>query len=97
LTERSTHGVVNLGTSIVQVVVVDVELRVGVGSASSAEGEVDELFTKNSVEDAVTEVTVVFEDLVDDVPSVDLALVSASNAVDVVLHDLGQGVTVTDA
>lgn len=63
----STYGVGKLGSSIVKIVVVDVELGAGVRLTSSPEGKVDELLAEDTVEYAVTECTVVFEHLVDNI------------------------------
>lgn len=52
----------------VEVVVVDVELRVGVGGASGAEGDSDEVFAQHAAEYAVSKVAVLGEDLVNYVP-----------------------------
>lgn len=62
-----THSGVDLGTSVVQVVVVDIELSGGIDSASGTEGDINELFTKNAVEDAVPELPIVLEDLIYDI------------------------------
>lgn len=51
----------------VEVVVVDVELCGRVGGAGGFEGDLDEVFAKDVVEDAGAEVAVFAEDLVDDV------------------------------
>lgn len=72
-------------------VVVDVTLSLGVSLLGRLEGDPDKVLTKDVVEDAGTEATVLLEHLVDDVPSVDLALEVAHHTLDVVLHDGGQG------
>ena len=77
-------------------VVVDVQLGVGVGGTSSLESDADKVLTEDTVEDAVAQGTVLVEDLVDNVPGVDLALVAAHHVGDVVLENLGQGVAVVD-
>lgn len=51
----------------VEVVVVDVELRSGVGGAGGGEGDFDEVFPEDVVEDGGAEVAVFGKDLVDDV------------------------------
>jgi hypothetical protein len=89
----------SLGLSVlgvVQVVVVDVQLGVGVGLAGGLEGDPDKVLAENVVEHAGAEATVLLEHLVDDVPCVDLALPASHQAVDVVGHDSGQGGLVTD-
>ena len=80
----------------VEVIVVDVELGVGVSSAGGAERNADKVLTEDAAEDTITETTVLGEDLVDDIPLQDLALVVGDDGGDVVLDDLGQGVAVID-
>ena len=53
----------------VEIVIVDVELSVGVGSTGSLEGSGDEALTEDVVEDGGAEATIFSEDLVDDVLS----------------------------
>jgi hypothetical protein len=62
-----THSGVDLGTGVVQVVVVDIELSGGIDSAGGAEGDINKLLTKNAVEDAVPELSIVLEDLIYDI------------------------------
>lgn len=51
---------------------------------------------QNVVPDAGSEASVLIEDLVANIPGIDLALVTAEQRVDVVLHDRGQGCLVAD-
>ena len=74
----------------VQVVVVDVELGVGVGSAGGLEGDTDVVLAENLHEDVLAESTVLVEGLVDNVPGVDLALEVGHDLGDVVLHHIGE-------
>ena len=71
----------------VEVVVVDVELRIGVGGSGSLEGDGDKVLAENIIEDRGAHATVLVEDLVHDVPSVDLALVAGNEGCHVVLED----------
>ena len=80
----------------VEVIVVDVKLGIRVSGACSAERDANEVLAENAAEDAVAEGAVLGEDLVDDVPVEDLALVARDHCGDVVLDDLGQGVAVVD-
>jgi hypothetical protein len=80
----------------VEVVVVDVELGVGVGSAGGLEGDADVVLTDNLHEDVVAESAVLVEGLVNDIPGVDLALEVGHELGDVVLHDVGEGGLVVD-
>jgi hypothetical protein len=62
------HAVRDLSVlGAVEVVVVDVELGVGVGSAGSLEGDGDELLTENSGKVGVAEAAILSEDLVNDI------------------------------
>jgi hypothetical protein len=63
----ATHHSFKLGASIVEVIVVDVELGAGVDGSCGTEGDVDEVFAQDPVEDAVTEGTVVLENLIADI------------------------------
>lgn len=80
----------------VEVVVVDVELSVRVGSAGGAECNAHKVLAKYAAEDTITETAVLGEDLIDDIPLEDLALVVGDHGGDVVLDHRGQGVTVGD-
>jgi hypothetical protein len=62
-----TNHCFELGSGVVKVVVVHVELGTGVDGSRSAEGNVNKLFTEDTVEDAVTPSAVVFEDFVTDI------------------------------
>ena len=88
-----------LGLAVVgniKVVIVDVELGGGVGGTSSLEGNADVVLADDLHPVALTESTILVEDLVGDVPCVDLALVAANDGLDVVLHDRDQGGLVVD-
>ena len=80
-----------LGARVVQVIVVEEQLCVGVGSSGSLEGNIKELLAEESVEDGVTECSVVLEDFVANVPVHNLTLVPGHDGGDVVLNDRGQG------
>lgn len=80
----------------VKAVVVDVQLGVGVSLAGSAEGNADKLLAEDAGEDRVTQTAVPLEDLVDNVPGVDLALVTSSDVGNVVLNDRLELVLVVD-
>ena len=80
----------------VEVVVVDVQLGVGVGGAGGAESDADEILAEDTAEDTVSEVAVFSEDLVDDIPLENLALVLCDELGHVVLNDGGQCVAVAD-
>ena len=87
LLDVASHG---LGLSVagaVEVVVVDVELGLWVGGLGSSESGGDKVLTENVVEDGRAERTVFVEDLVDYVPSIDLAGVGAHELLDVSNHD----------
>ena len=59
------HAVLQiLHTLIVQVIIVDVELGTGIGTLSSTESDVDKVFAEDTVEDAVTPVSVILPDFV---------------------------------
>jgi len=84
------HAVGELGVvGNVKVVVVDVKLGVGVRGAGGAEGDAYEVLAEHAAEDAVAEVTILSEDLVNNVPLEDLSLVVGDGLRDVVLDDLG--------
>lgn len=85
-----------LATRVVQVVVVEVQLGCWVNSGGGFEGEINELFTEQTIEDGVTEGSVVLEDLVDDIPMVDLALKLGHDGCDVVNHDRPQSSSIVD-
>src|SRR5687768_8252867 len=78
---------INLSTRPIQIVVVDVELCVRVCSPCGLEGKIDELFAEEFIEDAVAKGSILFKDLVDDIPGVDLALITSHHCFNVVLHD----------
>jgi hypothetical protein len=65
--EEPTHSSVYLGTSIIQVVVVDVELRIRVCGTSSFEGNVNKVFAKNSIENTVSPGSIILEDFVNNI------------------------------
>lgn len=91
------HTAGNLGVvGNVKVVVVDVELGVGVSGAGSAEGNSDHVLAEDLVDLAVAHASVLGEDLVDDVPVEDLALVAGDHGLDVILNDRGHGGAVLD-
>lgn len=97
LVDVSDHAVGHLSiVGNVEVIIVDVELGVGISGAGSAESNSNKVLTKNSAEDTVTEVTVLSEDLVDDIPLKDLALVAGDHGRNVVLNDRGEGGAVVD-
>lgn len=81
---------------LVEIVIIDVELGSGISGAGSAESNTDKVLTENSAEDTVAEVTVLSEDLVDDIPLKDLALVAGDHGLDVVLDDRGEGRAIVD-
>lgn len=80
------HGI-DFGPSVVEVVVVDEKFCGWVGFFGSAEGDVDEFGPEEVVEDGGAPGSVVVEDLVDDIPVVDLARVTAGNVGNVALDD----------
>ncbi|KAI6765146.1 hypothetical protein HG531_012245 [Fusarium graminearum] len=97
LVDVINHSAGNLGVvGDVEVVVVDVELGSWVGGAGSAESDTDKVLAENLVELTVSHVSVLSEDLVDNVPVEDLALVAGDHGLDVVLDDRGHGGAVTD-
>lgn len=81
---------------LVEVIVVDVELGVGVCGAGGVEGGGDEGLAEDVVEDRRAHAAVLVEDLVDDVPRVHLALVARHERRDVVGHHGGEGRPVGD-
>jgi hypothetical protein len=85
-----------LGGSVVEVVVIEVELAVWIGLGGGAEGDFDGLLTEEAVEDGVTVGSVILEDLVGNVPVLDLALPASDEGGDVVLEDGGEGGSITD-
>jgi len=88
------NSTLGLGTTVLEVVVVVVQLGSRVGSKSHAESNRDESFTNDAVEDAVTVSSVLVKSLVDDIPVCALALVTAHDSIDVVAHDRLQGLVV---
>lgn len=80
------HGI-DFRPGVVEVVIVDEELRCWVGLLGSTEGDVDEFGPEKVVEDGSPPGAVVVEDLVDYVPVVDLARVPAGDEGDVALDD----------
>jgi hypothetical protein len=97
LVDVSDHAGSDLGiVGNVEVVVVDVQLSVGVGGAGSLERNSHEVFTENAAEDAVAEASVFGEDLVNDIPLEDLALIVRDDGRYMVLEDRGQCVTVAN-
>ena len=88
------NGTLGLGTTVLKVVVVVVQLGGRVGSQSHAESNRNESFTNDAVENAVTVSSVLVESLVDDIPVRALALVTAHDSIDVVAHDRLQGLVV---
>jgi hypothetical protein len=95
LNVRDETGGLGVGGRV-EVVVVDVELGVGVGSASGLKGNTDVVLTEDLHEDVVAESAVLVEGLVNDIPSVDLALEVGHDLSDVVLHDVREGGLVVD-
>jgi len=81
---------------LVQIVVVDVQLRIRIRSPRSREGNLDEILAEHIVEDRAPERAILIKDLVDDVPSIDLALILAHDLVDVVLHGRLKGCLISD-
>lgn len=91
------HALSDLGVVCnVKVVVVDIELRVGVGGAGGTEGDANKVLSEHTAEHAVAEVAILGEDLVDNVPLEDLALVPCDHGGDVVLDDRRQCGAVAD-
>lgn len=80
----------------VEVVVVDVEFRSRIGGTCGAEGDADKVLAENTAEDTIAEGAILGEDLVDDIPLEDLALVARDHGGDVVLDYRSQGVAVVD-
>lgn len=87
---HDTHGALELGTQVLQVVVIVVKLRCGIGGGGGTEGNGDVCLANNAEEDAVAVGAVLIQRLVDHVPVVAPALVPAHNLVDVVRHDVDQ-------
>lgn len=83
------HQSRGLCVGAVEVVVVDVELCTGVCGPGSVECDGDEFLAEHVGEDGGSEGPVFVEDLVDDVPAVDFALVPRHDGGDVVLNDVG--------
>lgn len=81
---------INLSARAIKVVIVDVQLRVGIGSTGLNEGDIDKALTQHLVEDGVSERAVLLKHLVHDIPGVDFALITARNLDDVVLDDVGE-------
>lgn len=90
------NEIVDLGTGIVQVVVVKAQLGSWISSTGSLEGNVDKLLSEETVEDGVTEDTAILENFIDDVPMQDFPLVPCHDGSDVVLDDRGQGSSAGD-
>ena len=90
------HDGLQLCVRAVQVEVVDVQLGGRVCGASGLEGGRDELFAEDVEEHGRTEGAVLVEDLVDDVPGTDLALVPPRDLGDVRLDDRRQLGLVSD-
>lgn len=68
---------VDLAAGPVEVVVVDVELRVRVGCARGPESDVDKVLAEHSVEDRLPEATIFFEHLVDNILGIVRAVIIA--------------------
>lgn len=85
-----------LGGGVVEVVVVEVELAVWIGLGGGTESNLNGLLTEEAVEDGVTVVSVVLEDLVGDIPVLDLALPARDEGGDVGLEDAGEGSGIVD-
>lgn len=71
----------------IEVEVVDVQLRVRVSRSRSFECNGDEALAEHVIKDVAFQLTVFTENLVDDVPGVDLAFVSCHFRRDVRLQD----------
>jgi len=76
-----------LGVDTFDVVVVDVQFGAGVGGFGSLEGGGYETFSHGFLPDGASQLSVLFEDLVDYVPGVDASFPVTHNVGDVVLHD----------
>lgn len=82
---------------IVNVVVIDVELSIWISGTCSAESNTDKVLSENPGENTIsTEVAVLAEDLINNIPVDNLALVMGHNIGNVVLDDRSQGVTIVD-
>ena len=81
---------------IVQVVVVDVQLGTGICFAGSLKRNAHKVLAEDTGEDGVAERAILVEDLVDDVPVQDLALVATRDVGDVILDHGGEGGFVVD-
>jgi len=79
-----------LCTGILNVVVIDVELGIGVGCTSGLEGNGDVANADVVVEDIGTVGTIIVERLVDDIPAVYLTLIMTCDIGDVVRHGSSQ-------
>jgi hypothetical protein len=97
LVNVSNHTRCDLGVgSDIKIVVIDIEFGIWISGASSAESNTNEVLTENTAEDTVTEVSILSEDLVDDVPVGNLSFVAGDQCSNVVLNDRRQGVAVAD-
>jgi hypothetical protein len=86
-----------LGAGVVQVVIVEAEFGIWISSTSSLESNIKETSTTKDIgEDRRTNASVIIEDLVGDIPSVDLALISASNGSNVGLDNRSESSLVGD-
>lgn len=70
-----------------ELVIVDVELSRWIRSTRSLEGDADEVLAEDVLENGRAHGAILIEDLVHDVPVVDLALVAGYHLGDVVLQD----------
>lgn len=76
--------------------VVDVELGILISSLSSSRGDAHKLLADHVINDIAAHRAVFVEDLIDDVPAEDLALISGHKGGGVVLEDASESRLVVD-
>lgn len=97
LVDMSDHTRRDLSViDLVEVIVVDEQLRVRVRSARSLERNGDEVFAENVVEDTAAHAAVFVENFVHHIPGVNLALIVRHDGSDMVLNHTRKGSLIGD-
>lgn len=81
---------------VIEIVVIDVQLGIGIGLTCLIESNADKVLAKNPGEDRAAQGAILVEDFIDDIPSIDAAPPLGTRPGYVVLDDAGQGARASD-